>query len=556
MITLGTGLLPAFSTAAIVPEATASALVAVAGAVSAAEAAAALTWRPAGTTVAVARAVAAAWRIAILKRAARTVTVAAAVATGPLWAVASAESVPVPIGPLRTIGTPLTTRPAVAGRAAAVIAALERPTTTIVAALERPTTTVITGLERPTTTVITALERPTTTVITGLERPTTTVITALERPTTTVIAALERPTTTVITALERPTTTVITALERPTTTVITIPGAVPSAEATAALTWGTRAVPFPAAFTVVPETPPALAVVAWRSGAPLVGPERTASAVVTVSEAATGLGGAAVTGRALRAVSSAISTAVVVRTGRTVSEAASLTRGTAAVTSTGAAVVAVAVATTRCVTITVGGPRPIAGAETVTVTVGPATSFAAGACPRPAGRPTFAVAETAGTVRAEGAVATIAISRGTFTPPRITATRAVPTPIAAVAPGATAHVPALVTAVSATARAVTPVFSVHFCPLLLAHRVRLCARFAGRATSSRIRRAVEMPDIGSVSGETSLICRRSAETSLCAVASATRSTQRRPPVVGWPGRFQPSAPPAVPGPEGGGQSSW
>ncbi|WP_203956121.1 hypothetical protein, partial [Planotetraspora mira] len=132
MITLGTGLLPAFSTAAIVPEATASALVAVAGAVSAAEAAAALTWRPAGTTVAVARAVAAAWRIAILKRAARTVTVAAAVATGPLWAVASAESVPVPIGPLRTIGTPLTTRPAVAGRAAAVIAALERPTTTIV----------------------------------------------------------------------------------------------------------------------------------------------------------------------------------------------------------------------------------------------------------------------------------------------------------------------------------------------------------------------------------------------------------------------------------------
>jgi len=545
VITLGTGLLPAFSTAAVIPEATASALVAVAGTVSAAEAAAALTWRPAGTTVAVARAVAAAWRIAILKRAARTVTVAAAVATGPLWAVASAESVPVPIGPLRTIGTPLTTRPAVAGRAAAVIAALERPTTTIVTALERPTTTIVTGLERPTTTIVAALERPAAPVITGLERPTTTVITALERPAAPVI-----------TGLERPTTPVITALERPTTTVITIPGAVPSAEATAALTWGTRAVPFPAAFAIVPETPSALAVVAWRSGAPLVGPERTASAVVTVPEAATGLGGAAVTGRALRAVSSAISTAVVVRTGRTVSETASLTRGTAAVTSTGTAVVAVAVATTRCVTITVGGPRPIAGAEAVTVTVGAATSFATGACPGPAGRPTFAVAETAGTFRAEGSVATIAISRGTFTPPRITATRAVPTPIAAVAPGATAHVPALVTAVSATARAVTPVFSVHFCPLLLAHRVRLCARFAGRATSSRIRRAVEMPDIGSVSGETSLICRRSAETSLCAVASATRSTQRRPPVVGWPGRFQPSAPPAVPGPEGGGQSSW
>ncbi|WP_208803274.1 hypothetical protein [Microbispora triticiradicis] len=73
-------------------------------------------------------------------------------------------------------------------------------------------------------------------------------------------------------------------------------------------------------------------------------------------------------------------------------------------------------------------------------------------------------------------VAVVAVVTEAFSPLRVAATEASAPPVAAETSGALRPVSVLFAVVSATARAVAPVFSVHFCPLLLAHRVR----FAGR----------------------------------------------------------------------------
>nr|WP_204077182.1 hypothetical protein [Planotetraspora phitsanulokensis] len=167
--------------------------------------------------------------------------------------------------------------------------------------------------------------------------------------------------------MEGPAAPVIARLVGPAAAIVTIPGTVSPAEP--ALTWRTRAEPFPATLAVAAETAAAFAIVARRSGASVVGTERAASAVVTVSESTAGLGRSTITIGA-RAVSPAVS-ATVIGTVGPVAEAATLTRGPTAVTSAGATIVAVtvAVATARGVTVTVGGPRAVAGAEAVTVTV-------------------------------------------------------------------------------------------------------------------------------------------------------------------------------------------